>query len=173
MAHAISRRLTVLAIASAAAGTAIFIGPAAPAALAAVHPDASCSTAYLPLPDPACTPGAIDPAVNQSNIKATICTPGYTATVRPPAADTDKWKRVTEGAYGVAAGQYDQPVPLELGGANATSEPVGAAWIDPQPEGQRWRTGSTVRCAPVRSPWRLPSRPSPATGRPRPDRSGF
>jgi hypothetical protein len=53
-----------------------------------------------PLPDPACTPGAVDPAVSQSNIATTICRPGYTATVRPPAADTDRWKRSTETAYG-------------------------------------------------------------------------
>lgn len=86
-------------------------------------------TADGPLPDPTCTPGAIDPAVNQSNIKTTICTPGYTATVRPPAADTDNWKRVTEGAYGVTSGEYDHLVPLELGGANATSN----LWVEPGP----------------------------------------
>ena len=36
------------------------------------------------LPDPVCTPGAADPAVTQDNIDSTICTSGYTATVRPP-----------------------------------------------------------------------------------------
>ena len=80
-----------------------------------------------PLPDPACTPGAIDPAVNQSTIKSTICRPGYTATVRPPATDTDQWKRTAEAAYGVSSGEYDHLVPLELGGANATSN----LWVEP------------------------------------------
>lgn len=45
-----------------------------------------------PLPDPACTPGAIDPAVTQANISSTICRSGYTSTVRPPASDTGRWK---------------------------------------------------------------------------------
>jgi hypothetical protein len=82
-----------------------------------------------PLPDPACTPGAIDPAVTQSNIKSTICTPGYTATVRPPAADTDKWKKNSEADYGVSddKSEYDHLVSLELGGANATSN----LWPEP------------------------------------------
>jgi hypothetical protein len=82
-----------------------------------------------PLPDPACTPGAIDPAVTQSNIRSTICTPGYTATVRPPAAETDKWKRQSEADYGVgdSSGEYDHLVSLELGGTNATSN----LWPEP------------------------------------------
>jgi hypothetical protein len=82
-----------------------------------------------PLPDPACTPGAIDPAVTQSNIKTTICTPGYTATVRPPASTTDKWKKESEADYriGDTQGEYDHLVSLELGGANATSN----LWVEP------------------------------------------
>ena len=81
-----------------------------------------------PLPDPACTPGAVDPAVNQSNIRSTICRPGYTATVRPSASETDTWKRVARQAYGVTGtGEYDHLVSLELGGANATSN----LWPEP------------------------------------------
>ncbi len=38
------------------------------------------------LPDPSCTPGAIDPAVAQANIGSTICRTGYTDSVRPPPA---------------------------------------------------------------------------------------
>jgi hypothetical protein len=39
------------------------------------------------LPDPASTPGAVDPHVIQAMICATICRPGgYTSTVRPPAS---------------------------------------------------------------------------------------
>ena len=85
-------------------------------------------TSAGPLPDPACTPGAVDPAVTQSNIRSTICSPGYTATVRPSASDTDRWKRVAEQAYGTTGtGEYDHLVSLELGGANATSN----LWPEP------------------------------------------
>ena len=37
------------------------------------------------IPDHARTPGAIDPGIKQDNIADTICVPGYTKTVRPPA----------------------------------------------------------------------------------------
>jgi hypothetical protein len=83
-----------------------------------------------PLPDPSCTPGAIDPAVTQANIAHTICRSGYTATIRPPASDTGRWKIRTYVFYGLdtgSRGEYDHLVPLELGGANATSN----LWIEP------------------------------------------
>jgi hypothetical protein len=83
-----------------------------------------------PLPDPACTPGAIDPAVTQADIATTICRAGYTSTIRPPASDTDRWKIRTYVFYGLSTttrGEYDHLVPLELGGANATSN----LWIEP------------------------------------------
>ena len=83
-----------------------------------------------PLPDPACTPGAIDPAVSQSDIATTICRSGYTSTIRPPASDTGRWKIRTYVFYGLSTtttGEYDHLVPLELGGANATSN----LWIEP------------------------------------------
>lgn len=41
------------------------------------------------LPDPRCTPGGIDPAVTQPTIGSTICTSGYTSTIRPPEAQTE------------------------------------------------------------------------------------
>lgn len=75
-----------------------------------------------PLPDPACTPGAIDPAVTQANIHTTICVRGYTATVRPPQTLTAPAKRAAMAEYGITAGnELDHLVPLELGGASATS----------------------------------------------------
>jgi hypothetical protein len=83
-----------------------------------------------PLPDPSCTPGAIDPAVTQANIADTICRSGYTATVRPPASDTGRWKIRTYVFYGLdtgSRGEYDHLVPLELGGSNATAN----LWIEP------------------------------------------
>lgn len=74
------------------------------------------------LPDPACTPGAIDPAVTQQNIQSTICRSGYTATVRPSESQTERAKfDVAYIAYHVrhsAKSELDHLVSLELGGAN-------------------------------------------------------
>lgn len=74
------------------------------------------------LPDPRCTPGVIDPAVTQADIKSTICDLGYTGTVRPPEGQTEAFKfRQAYPAYGIAAdteSELDHLVPLELGGAN-------------------------------------------------------
>jgi len=42
------------------------------------------------LPNPSCTPGAIDPAVTQANIGSTICRAGYIDSVRrPPESQTE------------------------------------------------------------------------------------
>lgn len=73
------------------------------------------------LPDPTCTPGAIDPAVTQANIGSTICRAGYTDSVRPPEPQTEAFKwHVAEPAYGQhdVSGELDHLVPLELGGDN-------------------------------------------------------
>jgi hypothetical protein len=74
------------------------------------------------LPDPRCTPGAVDPAVTQGNLRSTICRPGYTKTVRPPASQTDRFKfEVAYPAYGDPHSkktELDHLVSLELGGAN-------------------------------------------------------
>jgi hypothetical protein len=45
------------------------------------------------LPDPALTPGAINPAVTQDDIESTICVRGWTRTVRPPRQYTEGLKR--------------------------------------------------------------------------------
>ena len=74
------------------------------------------------LPDPRCTPGAIDPAVTQANIHRTICVSGYTAKVRPSAKQTDRFKyKVAYPAYGTPKRkktELDHLVSLELGGSN-------------------------------------------------------
>jgi hypothetical protein len=73
------------------------------------------------LPDPHCTPGAISPAVTQANIQSTICSDGYTETVRPPESITEPEKEASVAAYGDSGPlhdyEYDHLVPLELGGA--------------------------------------------------------
>lgn len=74
------------------------------------------------LPDPRCTPGSIDPAVTQADIYSTICRSGYTRTVRPPEAQTGRFKfRVAYIAYGDPHSErteLDHLVSLELGGSN-------------------------------------------------------
>lgn len=74
------------------------------------------------LPDPRCTPGAIDPAVTQADIHKTICVSGYTKKVRPPSEETDRFKYdVAYVAYGTPRGEHtelDHLVSLELGGSN-------------------------------------------------------
>lgn len=45
------------------------------------------------LPTPSLTPGAVNPAVTQQNIAATICKPGYSKSVRPPVSYTNAIKR--------------------------------------------------------------------------------
>jgi hypothetical protein len=73
------------------------------------------------LPDAACTPGAIDPAVTQGNLARTICRTGYSETVRPPESVTEAEKRASLVAYGdhrpLHYYEYDHLVALELGGA--------------------------------------------------------
>jgi hypothetical protein len=73
------------------------------------------------LPDPRCTPGAIDPHVTQGNLARTICRSGYSASVRPPESITEPEKRASLRAYGdhrpLHYYEYDHLVSLELGGA--------------------------------------------------------
>lgn len=85
------------------------------------------------LPDPACTPGGYDPAITQATLATTVCLPGWTRAVRPPARETDAYKArallaYNTTAYGPAA-EYDHLVPLALGGSNATSN----LWPQPGP----------------------------------------
>lgn len=75
------------------------------------------------VPDPRCTPGAVDPGVTQANLSRTLCRPGgWTASVRPPREVTDAFKRVARRAYAApgpsSAYELDHLVPLGLGGAS-------------------------------------------------------
>jgi hypothetical protein len=83
-------------------------------------------------PDPACTPGALDPAVTQATIDRTICVEGWTDTVRAPESVTEPEKAASMAAYGdtgpMAGYEYDHFVPLELGGA--TNDPRNL-WPEP------------------------------------------
>jgi hypothetical protein len=75
------------------------------------------------LPLASATPGSLNPAVTQANIQKTICTSGYTATIRPPASYTTKLKiSQLAGAYksftdkAPASYEEDHLISLEIGG---------------------------------------------------------
>ncbi len=72
------------------------------------------------LPDPACTPGAVNPEVTPSTLRGTICTGGYSARVRPPREVTDREKRLSARAYGYTGSfgtaKLDHLVPIGIGG---------------------------------------------------------
>lgn len=83
-----------------------------------------------PLPDPACTPGALDARATQLTIAETVCKKGYTALIRPPTSETDAAKRQLMLAYGTTQrGELDHLISLELGG----SSDVANLWPEPGP----------------------------------------
>lgn len=79
----------------------------------------------MALPDPKCTPGAIDTQVTQANIYSTICRYGYTKTVRPPVSISESFKSQIMSAYGYSDSmskyELDHLIPLELGGASTAA----------------------------------------------------
>lgn len=92
------------------------------------------------LPDPRCTPGAIDTAVTQANIAQTICRPGgYTDSVRPPLELTEALKYRLLAAYGVPAGkvrdyELDHLVAESAGGSSSTFN----LWPEPNDDAGRY-----------------------------------
>ena len=95
------------------------------------------------LPNPQVTPGAINPAVNQSNIYSTICVSGYTKTIRPPSSYTNhiKYSQLDSGYNyrgDTNASDYEEDhlVPLEVGG-----NPSSIKNLFPQPWLVTWNAG--------------------------------
>jgi hypothetical protein len=91
----------------------------APASTAVCHPISGGA-----LPDPQCTPGALDPAVtpDPAVLGRTICKPGWSNLVRPK--DSAALKQRVLRRYGIevttvnlARYEMDHRVPLEVGGA--------------------------------------------------------
>jgi hypothetical protein len=85
------------------------------------------------LPDPVCTPGVVNPAVTQANIRQTICVKGWTAKIRPPASVTGPEKKKIAARYGVTLhpgrrDELDHLISLELGGA---PNDLKNFWIEP------------------------------------------
>jgi len=117
------RRLAALALACASAGCAEFpIFDATPA----------------PAKGPKAPPGAINEAVTQANVRRTICTAGWTASVRPSAAFMQEAKARLLKEQGLANGEaaryeLDFLIPLALGGharkaENLWLQPTGGPW---------------------------------------------
>jgi hypothetical protein len=86
----------------------------------------------LSLPDPRCTPGAIDPTVTPRDLSTTICRSGYSESVRPPESVTEPEKRGSLRSYGdhgaLHSFEYDHLISLELGGAR---NDVRNLWPEP------------------------------------------
>ncbi len=110
-------------------------GPMSTYSIQSQPPPGSCHYGWIgtfPLPDPNCTPGAINPLVTQANIGSTICTSGYTSTIRPPVSVTEPEKEASALAYGYtgsfSTAEYDHLIPLELGGDPNDPDNL---WIEP------------------------------------------
>jgi hypothetical protein len=84
--------------------------------------------------DPIRTPGVLNAAVTQANIRTTVCHPGWTRTVRPPTDYTNALKRRQMRAYGergpMSAYQEDHLISLELGGDPTDPRNL---WPEPYP----------------------------------------
>jgi hypothetical protein len=99
---------------------------------------ATFSCVAADLPDPALTPGAINPDVTQANIDTTVCVKGWTKTVRPPASYTNRLKKLQIRHLGYVDSnprdyEEDHLIPLSLGG-----HPTDARNLWPQPRKSEW-----------------------------------
>jgi len=79
------------------------------------------------LPNSKVTPGALNPAVTQANIKDNVCKANWTGTVRPPVSYTNKLKatqmagdyKSLVATFGASAANYEEDhlISLQLGGS--------------------------------------------------------
>lgn len=80
------------------------------------------------------TPGVLNPVVTQATIGTTICTSGWTRTIRPPVEYTNALKRRQMRAYRepgpASAYQEDHLISLELGGDPTDPRNL---WPEPYP----------------------------------------
>ncbi|KOU52292.1 hypothetical protein ADK54_07895 [Streptomyces sp. WM6378] len=90
------------------------------------------TTDKQPLPDPKCTPGALNPKVTQQNLASTVCKSGYTGTIRPPVSVTGPEKTANAKSYGYTGpmgdGEYDHLISLVLGG---DPDDPRNLWVEP------------------------------------------
>ncbi|MFE9606824.1 hypothetical protein [Streptomyces hokutonensis] len=114
----------------------------------------TCHYWYLkgePLEDPKCTPGAISPAVTQSNLKSTICRKGgYTSGIRPSTSVTGKEKKLNAASYGftgrMSDAEYDHLISLQLGG---DPNDYRNLWVEPADPGHKKGSGVNNKKDPV------------------------
>ncbi len=104
-----------------------------------------------PLEDPKCTPGAISPAVTQSNLTSTICRKGgYTSGIRPSTSVTGKEKKLNAASYGYTGrmgdAEYDHLISLQLGG---DPNDYRNLWVEPADPGHRSGAGVNNKKDPV------------------------
>ncbi|MEV8543685.1 hypothetical protein [Streptomyces sp. NPDC051572] len=105
----------------------------------------TCHYRYLkgePIEDPKCTPGAVSPAVTQSNLKSTICRKGgYTSGIRPSTSVTGWEKKLNAASYGFTArmgdAEYDL-ISLQLGG---DPNDYRNLWVEPADPGHKKGSG--------------------------------
>jgi hypothetical protein len=87
------------------------------------------------------TPGALNPDVTQAKIHQTICTHGWTKTIRPPTEYTNGLKAKQMPAYGESGDpakyQEDHLISLELGGAPTDPRNL---WPEPYPRASEMDT---------------------------------
>jgi len=91
-------------------------------------------------PDPARTPGAINPTVTQETIGTTICVRGWTRTVRPPEQYTYALKRQQVRKWGYAdrrLGHYEEDHLVALGIGGAPDDPRNL-WPEPRESSDGW-----------------------------------
>jgi hypothetical protein len=100
------------------------------------------------MPNPAKTPGAINPDVKQSNIGQTICVSGFTSTIRPPSSYTTSLKiqqlnsgYAVNGDYNTGDYEEDHLISLELGGS--PDDPKNL-WPEPYAGGTGARTKDQI-----------------------------
>ena len=104
------------------------------AAAVALFAHAHGHGAHSILADPVRTPGVLNPDVTQADIRSTICSHGWTATIRPPSSYTDELKRKQMRQYGetgtLSDYQEDHLISLELGGSPTDPRNL---WPEPYP----------------------------------------
>jgi hypothetical protein len=84
------------------------------------------------------TPGALNPAVTQGTVAATVCRRGWTRTIRPPRSYTSRLKLEQMRAYARSGSpadyQEDHLISLELGGAPTDPRNL---WPEPRPRAEQ------------------------------------
>jgi hypothetical protein len=93
------------------------------------------------LPDPICTPGALNPDVTPSTIDSTICVGGYSGSIRPSSSFTNKLKAKQMIAYArdgsLVDYEEDHMINLSLGGSPTSPKNL---W----PQARNGPTGTTA-----------------------------